>query len=273
MRYPSTFGAVVTGAGSGLGRALALDLAARGARVLVSDIDPDGLAETVGLLEARGAEVHSTPCDVAQWEDVQALARTAEETVGPVDVLCNNAGVAVGGTFEDVSLEDFRWCVEIDLWGVIYGCKAFLPGMRERGRGWVLNVASAAGLLSAPEMAAYNVSKTGVVSLTETLYAEYAGTGVKVAALCPTFFPTKILDSMRGPIDGRAQRTARKLMDRSALSAADIARVGLDGLEKGELHIVPMRDGKLMWLFKRLRPQAFHDALGPGRRGLIRFLK
>ncbi len=258
---PGNLGAVVTGAGSGLGRALADELARRGARLVLCDIDEDAVSETASALRALGTEVHAEACDVARWDEVQRLAEIAELHLGPVDLLCNNAGVAVGGPFESVSLEDWEWILGVNLWGVVHGCRAFLPKMRDRGAGWVLNVASAAGLLRAPNMSAYNVTKAGVVALTETLYSEYKEHGVHIGVLCPTFFRTNILENARGETDPELQQAVRRWMDRSKVQAPEVAAAALDGMARRELYVVPMRDGRLMWRLKRLAPDRFHDLM------------
>lgn len=250
---PRGLAAVVTGAGGGLGRELALELARRGARVVVSDIDGDAAAETASMLQRTGAEAHSFQCDVSDHVAVQQLREQAETVVGPVDLVCNNAGVAVGGKFEEIGIDDWRWCVDVNLWGVVHGCHVFAPGMKARGRGYILNVASAAGLLSAPLMSPYNVTKAGVVALSETLHAEMAKSGVRVTALCPTFFKTNILESGHG-LSAKTRAVLTKRMQSSALQAPDVARVALDGLAAGELYVVPMRDGRAMWRLKRLAP-------------------
>lgn len=268
---PRNLGAVVTGAGSGLGRALADALARQGARLVLSDIDAEALARTAAELRREGVEVHAEVCDVARWDEVERLAELADLHLGQVDLLCNNAGVAVGGSFESVSLEDWEWIVGVNLWGVVHGCRAFLPKMRERGEGWVLNVASAAGLLSAPSMSAYNVTKAGVVALSETLHAEYKAHGVHVGVLCPTFFRTKILDRARGETDPELQRAVRRWMDRSKVQAPEVAAAALEGMARRELYVVPMRDGRLMWRLKRLSPERFHGLLAT--RGIDRFVR
>lgn len=262
---PENLGAVVTGAGSGLGRALAEELARRGARLVLCDIDEEAVASVAEALRAGGAEVHTEACDVARYDEVARLAEVAELHLGQVDLLCNNAGVAVGGPFESTSLEDWEWIVGVNLWGVVHGCRAFLPKMRERGSGWVLNVASAAGLLRAPNMSAYNVTKAGVVALTETLYAEYKELGVHVGVLCPTFFRTNILDNARGETDPELQRAVRRWMDRSKVQAPQVAAAALDGMARRELYVVPMQDGRLMWRLKRLAPERFHDLMAAKR--------
>ena len=255
--------AVVTGGASGLGRALALELGRRGSSLMIADIDLAGAEETAEQVRRAGGEAHIAECDVREWEQVEGLAHRAAAELGPVDVLCNNAGVAVAGPFEQIELEDWRWCVDINLWGVIYGCRAFLPAMRKRGRGHVLNVASAAGLLTPPGMGPYNVTKSAVVALSETLHAEY-GPAVNVSVLCPTFFRTAIAESARGVKDEKQREMTHRLMDRSKLQAPDVARVALDALAEGRLYVVPMRDGRMMWRLKRVIPERYHRWIGRG---------
>ncbi|MEM6960930.1 MAG: SDR family NAD(P)-dependent oxidoreductase, partial [Myxococcota bacterium] len=183
--------------------------------------------------------------------------------------------VAVSGPFEAVSLEDWRWGVDINLWGVIHGCRAFAPAMKERGRGWILNVASAAGFASLPEMAPYNVSKAGVIALSETLYGELAPHGVGVTVLCPTFFSSRIAGAMRGPEQDLRQRKRliEQAMKRAKLNAADVARVALDRAEAGELYALPMRDGRMLWRLKRAAPARFHALVAKQHELLRRLLR
>ena len=157
-KLPSRPRSFITGASSGFGRAVALELAARGGRLVISDVDEEGLEETADLAERRGAEVRTIRCDVRDAAQVEAQVALADEVFGGVDVGVNNAGVAVTGPVGDVSLEDWKWQIDINLWGVIYGCHALAPRMKAQGSGFILNVASAAGLLAAPTMAPYNVS-------------------------------------------------------------------------------------------------------------------
>lgn len=253
--------AVITGAASGLGRALALELARGGGAIMIADVDMDGASETAELVRRAGGTAHIAECDVRKWEQVEALAERSRAELGAIDVLCNNAGVAVGGPFEEIELEHWEWCIDVNLWGVIYGCRAFLPAMRQRGKGYVLNVASAAGLLNPPELGPYNVTKSAVVGLSETLFAEY-GPAVRVSVLCPTFFKTGIADNAKGALGERQAKITRKLMERSKVQAPDVAKAALEGLERGDLHIVPMNDGRVMWGLKRLGPRRFQAWMG-----------
>lgn len=262
MSFPEPLRAVVTGAGSGLGRALALDLAGRGASVVVADINLASAEETARLVRNEGAQAEVVPCDVTDRESVFYLVDETVERLGGIDLIANNAGVAVGGPFEEISIEDWRWAVDINLWGVIYGCQAVVPKMKAQGRGYILNVASAAGLLAPPAMTAYNVTKAGVVSLSETLYAEYKSAGIRVAVLCPTFFKTNIIGSGRGATTPKEDAQVARWMERSKVQAPGVAKEAIDAVRDGKLYVQPMRDGRMAWRLKRTHPQRFYDTLG-----------
>jgi NAD(P)-dependent dehydrogenase (short-subunit alcohol dehydrogenase family) len=258
MPFPSRPRAVVTGAGSGLGRGFCEELAARGAQILASDVD---LAAARATAEACGAGAHAVACDVSRLEDVEALAREATSRLGGVDLVVNNAGVAVGGRVGEIPIRDWQWIVGVNLWGVIYGCHVFAPMLRRQRSGHILNVASAAGLLCGPMMGPYNVTKAGVVGLSETLYAELHADGVGVSALCPTFFRTNIARAARSTGDGSEIEIAERLMARGKLSARDVARIALDEAQAGTLHIVPHADGRWMWRLKRMAPARFYSMI------------
>ena len=193
--------AVITGAGSGIGAAFATELARRGGRVVCSDIDETAARVTADGIVAAGGEAMASQCDVSRLDDVVQLAKTAQSWFdGPPTLVVNNAGVGAGGTaIGDTDIDDWNWVLGINLWGPIHGCHVFAPILRRRGQtyGGIINVASAAAFGAAPGMAAYNVSKAGVLSLSETLAAELSGTGVHVTALCPTFVKTNIVESGR----------------------------------------------------------------------------
>jgi NAD(P)-dependent dehydrogenase (short-subunit alcohol dehydrogenase family) len=261
MSFPTPLRAVITGAGSGLGRALALDLAERGASLVISDIDSVSAEETAALVRKQGTRAEVIPCDVTKRDAVFSLIEETERRLGGIDFLANNAGVAVGGPFDEISIEDWRWAVDINLWGVIYGCQAAVPKMKAQGHGYILNVASAAGLLSPPAMSAYNVTKAGVVSLSETLYAEYKGAGIRVTALCPTFFRTNIVSSGRGATTKKDDAQIIRWMERSKVQAPEVAKAAIDAVRDGKLYVQPMRDGRMAWRLKRTHPQRFYDTL------------
>ncbi len=250
---------VVTGAGSGLGRGFVQRLAVPGAKILVSDVNVESGRQTVDLAQALGAEAQFFACDVRNPAAVDALRDAADEWMGGTDLMVNNAGVAVGGSFHEISLEDWKFCIDIDLWGVIYGCRAFMPQMLARGEGHIINVASAAGLLCSPQIAPYNVAKAGVIALSETMHAEYKGSGVNISVLCPTFFQTGIADAARAP--EKLMSVVRGLMKVSRLSAEDVAQHAMDAVGRNQLYVVPMRDGRTMWRMKRLTPSGFNEVL------------
>ena len=255
MPLPPAVRAVVTGAGGGLGRALCREIVRRGGRVVASDVDLEAARATVASL--GGADAYAVACDVTRLEAVEQLAAEAERMLGGVDLVVNNAGVAVGGDVGEVPMPDWRWIVDVNLWGPIHGCHVFVPRLRRQNRGHVLNVASAAGLLAAPGMGPYNVTKSGVVALSETLHGELADTGVGVSVLCPTFFQTNIVNASR--LTGAADRMAlaQRLMARAKIQAEGVARIALDAVERGALYVLPHPDGRWLWRIKRLAPRAF----------------
>jgi NAD(P)-dependent dehydrogenase (short-subunit alcohol dehydrogenase family) len=246
----------VTGAGSGLGRAFCLDLARRGARIVASDVD-EGAARATA--EACSGRAHAVRCDVSILADVEALAELAGERLGGVDLLINNAGVAVSGRVGEISIADWQWLLGVNLWGVIHGCHVFAPRMRRQRSGHILNVASLAGLVHVPPLAPYNVAKAGVVALSETLRFELARDGVGVTVLCPSFFPTKLASSLRG--DASVKALGEKVLASSRVTAADVARAALDGAARDEFVVIPMAAGRWAWRIKRLAPRRFF-ALG-----------
>lgn len=256
--------AVVTGAGSGLGRAFCLELASRGGRIVLGDIDLKGAEETARMVRERGGEAVVARCDVRDYADVEQLADLAQRTYGGADLLINNAGVAVGGPIGELKAEDWKWCLDINVLGVAHGLEAFVPRFRKQGSGAILNVASAAGLISTANLGPYNASKAAVVAMSETLAAELRGSGIGVTVLCPTFFPTNIFKSARNTSESGMNKLVEKLMERSPLKADDVARIALEHVDRGELFCVPMADGRLLWRIKRLRPAAMPWVLSPG---------
>ena len=209
-----------------------------------------------------GARALSLVCDVSDGEAVAALADAAEDWFGrSVDIVVNNAGIGAGGVVVgEMSMDLWRRTIDVNLWGVVHGCHVFAPRMRAAGRGGIVNVASAASFAAAPRMAAYNVSKAGVLALSETLAAELSGTGVAVTVLCPTFVKTNIVNP--DTIDDAAAALATAAMKWVGVSPESVARAALDALDRGQLHVVPQLDAKLIWQTKRLVPATYTRALG-----------
>lgn len=193
--------AVVTGAASGIGRALALRCAAEGAAVVLADVEEAALGATAAEVAGAGAgtDVLAVPTDVSDGAAVDALRDAALDRFGAVHLVCNNAGVSIGGALWDHPAEDWEWVLGANLWGVIHGVRAFTPTLLAQGEGHIVNTASMAGLISPPFMGIYNVTKHAVVALSETLHAELAmaGRGVGVSVLCPGWVSTRIHEADR----------------------------------------------------------------------------
>lgn len=255
--------AVVTGAGSGIGRSFALELARRGGEVICADIDAERAAETVALIDRLPTGTgHTVQCDVSDRSAIELLAKQAQQIFGgaPTCVI-NNAGVGIGGKpVGDIGFEDWEWALGINLWGVVYGCEVFTPILREAGRGGIINVASAAGFAAAPSMAAYNVSKAGVMSLSETLAAELNGTDIVVTVLCPTFVKTNVFTD--GRITPASMNLSQQLARWTGLSADNVAARTLDAHDGGRLYVVPQVDATLIWHLKRHFPALYVRGAG-----------
>lgn len=192
--------AVITGAASGIGRALAERCVQEKMKVVLADVEESALTESAAVLQAQGATLLAVRTDVAQAAEVEALAQRTLATFGAVHLLCNNAGVAVNGPLWEMNLHDWEWVLGVNLWGVIHGIRTFVPLMlAQGGAGHIVNTASIAGLVSTPGLGAYNVTKHGVVTLSETLYQELqqAGAPLHVSVLCPAWVNTRIHDAAR----------------------------------------------------------------------------
>lgn len=245
--------AVVTGAGSGIGRAFALALAARGGRVVCADVHGAAAEETAALVVRRGGSACASVVDVAALEDVERLLRESTAFfAGPPDLLVNNAGVGVGGlTIGALPIADWRWAVAVNLWGAIHGCHVFVPVLRAGDRGGIINVCSAASYAAAPGMGAYNVTKAAMLALSETLCAELSGSGVAVTATFPSWVRTDI--AKRGRLHGHTAGLAAKLAARGC-TPDHVARDALDALDAGRLYTFPQLEPRLLFHAKGLFP-------------------
>lgn len=246
----------VTGAASGLGLAFARALVARGARVAMADVHEQRLAQAATELAGRGGEVLPLRCDVTRSADLEAAREAMLERWDGVDLLINNAGVATAGDIDQGPLADWEWVLDINLLGVVRGCRAFVPQMKRQGGGRIINVASAAGLLTPPGMASYNVSKAGVIALSETLHTELARHHIRVTVACPAFFATNLMESARSAVPG-VERAVRRMMERSPLSADDVAEAVLEASARGELICIPHPLERRLWRLKRHAPAVY----------------
>jgi NAD(P)-dependent dehydrogenase (short-subunit alcohol dehydrogenase family) len=260
---------LVTGAGSGLGRALAQRYAASGAAVCCVDLHRERAEETLALLPGRGHL--ALQADVGSDQSMQALASTVATHWDGVDVLVNNAGIASGGPLLDAPIEEWREVLEINLLGVVRGCQAFLPGMVARRAGQVVNIASFAAIAAAPNIMSYGVAKAGVLTLSEQLRAEMHPHGVVVSVACPAFFRTNLLQSWRG--SQRMRGFAERMMETSVDSLDEVADRLFAAAERGDFLILPTRREKGRWRIKRFFPEwyfrklmAMTRAAGGGRK-------
>jgi NAD(P)-dependent dehydrogenase (short-subunit alcohol dehydrogenase family) len=248
--------AVVTGAGSGIGQALALRLAASGSNVVCADINLETAEATAAQLRRQGASAIAVACDVTQLAQVEALADAAVAAFGTVDLVINNAGIGAGGrSIGEEPIATWRRTIDINLWGVIHGCHVFTPLLRAQGSGGIINLASAAGFAAAPGMGPYNASKAAVMSVSETLAAELAGSGVTVTVVCPTFVKTNIVAD--GDIEADSKQLASRLMAVSGRSPDSIASAILRGHAAGRSYVVPQLEARAVWAAKRHAPRAY----------------
>ncbi len=247
-------GAVITGGASGIGLATAKALAARGARVMLADIEANALATAAREVQAVGDQpVEVAVCDVADLSSVQALADTAFERLGGVHILFNNAGVALNGPLADMSHDDWRWIIDVDLWGAIHGVEAFVARMRDqRAGGHVLFTASFAGLVPNVDLGAYCVAKYGVVALAEVLRREMREHDIGVSVLCPMRVGTNIGSSQRNrtaaygktvqqaaPEQGTDANLAGEVLGVDQVAAAVVA-----GIDDNQLYILPHAESR-----------------------------
>jgi NAD(P)-dependent dehydrogenase (short-subunit alcohol dehydrogenase family) len=249
--------AVITGAASGIGRAMADHCVQEGMKAVLADVDLETLAKTEASLKASGATVLAVRTDVSQARDVEALAHKAVEVFGTVDLLCNNAGVARIGSIWESTLADWEWIMGVNLWSVIHGVRVFVPIMLAQGTEChIVNTASMSGLISAPGAGAYNVTKHGVVTLSETLHHELAErrAQIKVSVLCPGIVNTRIMESGRNrpshgateppdPVTEARLETLRQLVQ-TGMPPAQVAAAVFEALRTDQFYILTHTEGK-----------------------------
>jgi NAD(P)-dependent dehydrogenase (short-subunit alcohol dehydrogenase family) len=249
--------AVVTGAGSGIGRELANEAARRGMKLVLADVDAQALEQASSALQAARSDVLAMVCDVRKAAHVEELADAALIRFHGVHLLFNNAGVGAAGLIWEASEADWEWVLGVNLWGVIHGVRVFTPLMLEAARrdpgyeGHIVNTASMAGLLAPPAMGVYNASKHAVVALSETLHHDLrlVGAPIKASVLCPYFVPTGIAhsdehrpaevrhDTAQTPSQQAAQALLEQAVASGRLTPADVARITFDGIRRGDFYI------------------------------------
>lgn len=248
---------VITGAGSGLGRAIALRYAREGWQVAIADIDKGGAAETLAKVRDAGGSGFVQGCNMRATDEVVALAQRLRREWKGVDVVVNNAGIASAGTVLESRYSDWEATLDINLMGVVRGCRELVPMLVEQGAGHVVNIASFAAVATPPGMAAYNVSKAAVVTLSESLRAEVIEAGVDVTVACPSFFKTNLAESMISP-DPAMKWVTEKIMARMSVSAEDVAEDIYQAVQQRRFLTIAHKDARMQWRLKRLAPEFFY---------------
>lgn len=238
--------AVVTGAASGIGKATATLLAEQGMRVAIADIDATALGTVAAALTKAGHEVLAVPTDVSSQEAIEHLRDATLEAFGAVHVVHNNAGVVASGKAHEISLDLWKWVLDVDLWSVIHGVRTFAPLLTAQGDGHIVNTASVAGLQANPGIAPYNVAKFGVVALSETLRRELDGTGVGVSVLCPGPVNTRIVEAERNLPSG-VERSSGAVADHFRSGAGAMLAKGMDPVAVGAMVLDAILTGRF-WI-------------------------
>lgn len=250
----------ITGGASGLGRALALRCARAGWRVCIGDLDVARCADALNEIHALSPASHALACDVTKEEDLAAAADWLRQSWNGVDVVVNNAGVALMGGIAETTMADWRWIVDINLLGVVCGCKVFTPLLRAQGGGQLVNIASMAGLIHLPHAAAYNATKAAVVALSETLQLELEADNIRVSVVCPAFFRTDLAKNMRAA-NPQLEGMTKRLVERARIGADEIADRIFAGMARGDTHILTHAEGRMAWRLKRWLPYSSYLAL------------
>jgi butyryl-CoA dehydrogenase len=255
----------ITGAASGIGRALSLQLTQHGAKIAAADLNDAGLAELQKEISALGGECFSFSLDVSQQDDFANFANATKEHFGQVDGIINNAGVTLVSSVSDMARSDFEWLMNINFWGVVNGCDAFLPYLRESDDAHIVNISSLFGLLSIPLQSAYNASKFAVRGYTEALKMEMAGTPINVSSVHPGGIKTSIAKNSRVNESSLKNGKVRLLkeFDKAAItSAEEAANIIINGMLKNQRRIIVGKDARWMDRIVRLFPASYEKILG-----------
>lgn len=258
LNYFKSKKVLITGAGSGIGKATTLQMAELGAYLIITDLNPDSLELTAAearQLGAAGVDTHIV--DVSDWDDMQAMAIKVRKQHSALDVLINNAGVGLAGDFLSTTVEDWQWILSINVMGVVHGCKLFAPDMITNGRGHIVNLASVAGYYAAPDMSAYSASKHAVLGMSESLRAEMAEKGVGVSAICPGVVNTGIVASsrMRGATS-QAQDKIVAFYNKRNYGPELVAEAILNAIEHNRAVVPVSPEAWVMYGAKRFAPNA-----------------
>ncbi len=251
---------IITGGASGLGEAIVMQFAQLGWKIAIVDINIDGAREVAEKANELGADASAFYCDIGDDKDFRTIASLLAKGFPPIDIIINNAGIATTGLMVDCSPEQWQRAINLNLSSVYRGCHYWMPLMPENGPGHIVNTASFAGIAQAPTMLSYNVSKAGVIALSETLRAEIGFRNIGVSVLCPAFFKTNLLDSMTPGEEG-IKPLVQKWMESSKVSAEDVASDALMAIEKNKLMVISHDYARKAYRFKRFFPTWYMNQL------------
>lgn len=250
----------ITGGGSGLGRALALHYARQGYAVALCDRDGERAADSAQAVCGTGATADGVALDIRDEDGLRNWLSDVIARFGRLDLFVNNAGVCSAGSVADTALDDWQWMLDINLLGTVRGCRAALAIFRKQGFGHLLNVASFAAIANAPNMAAYNVAKAGVVSLSESLRGELHGTGIGITVACPSFFESNLAESFRAP-DPAFKTVVVRLIEKSGFTAERIAADLAAAVARRQFLVIPQAFSRRQYWLKRLSSRLFLNLL------------
>ncbi|HEY2430777.1 MAG TPA: SDR family NAD(P)-dependent oxidoreductase [Acidimicrobiales bacterium] len=252
--------AVVTGAGSGIGRATALALAGEGAHVVCADLVVDQAEKTAGACAELGQPSWAEACDVASFDEVEALARRVFDEHGVPDVVVNNAGVGMSGRLEAMTIDDWRWIRSINLDGVVHGCRVFGPPMLRRGSGHVVNVSSGLGYMTSADEPAYVTTKAAVLALSRCLQADWGRQGVGVSAICPGVINTAIISRTRfAGDDGEERRKMAQRVFRRGHKPETVGAAIVEAIRRNRAVVPVGWEARIGWGLHRVMPVAMEQ--------------
>lgn len=251
---------VITGAGSGLGLKLALEFARMNWRIAIAEINKQRALEASEQVRKEGGDPLVIRCDVTKPDNFVKVLKAVKKEWKGADILVNNAGVAAAGFFEKIPLNKWDWIIDINQKSILYGCRTFIPMFKDRNSGYIVNVASCAGIASLPEMASYNMTKAAAIAMSETLKIELSSFNIGVSVVCPTFFNTNlVIDS--SAIEKRQQKFIDTFFHSPPASSEMIARHIVRSIKKNRFYVITQRDGKNVWRIKRWFPELYFKAL------------
>lgn len=249
---------LITGAASGLGKSLALRFAADSWRVAVCDLDEDRLSQTAEEIDRAGGTCMYLRADVTSEQDIEQLAESVSGHWGGLDVLVNNAGIAIAGRTDETSMEEWRRIFEVNFFGVLRTTQAMLPLITQGGH--IINVASFAGIAAAPGLVAYNTTKAAVISFSESLRAELVDREIGVSVACPAFFKTRLMETSGAPHD-KTRAMVERVMERSKITADDVAEQVFASVRTRQFMLIPHVDARWYWRWKRFFPELYFRGL------------